>query len=274
MAGFGARGLKKPLLLNPGTLEEYRGISFAAGGDLNETTVPNFIMRYNPHVLGPSIGKRMISYCADDKRVDRLNGALSGASSMNIETELDYLIPVSALQAIQALNMDEDWKLINIMIGNMDQCRACNMDDPRIAIEMYGSFLENAVDRIHKNVPRALVNLSESDDVEKDLTYQPSLVGSFETSRLFPIVADKPYCRPIKLLDIEVNYFECPCGHNDQTRRIMDQVAAGYNQQLKRIYEKYNAVEEENFAVMFTPAAVNFSSLALDHLRQAFTSGE
>ncbi|KAG0183194.1 hypothetical protein DFQ29_009270 [Apophysomyces sp. BC1021] len=62
MAAFGAKGIQGSIL-NVSSLYEYRGVSFAAGGDGNVSTVPNFIKRYNPRLLGASVGEHLVEYC-------------------------------------------------------------------------------------------------------------------------------------------------------------------------------------------------------------------
>lgn len=83
-AAFGAMGRQ-------GHLHEFRGQSWAMGGDSNATTLPNYIKEHSPFLKGYSEGKRPGSLCwgpvcRDIHRpnVDRLNAALSGAMIKNI----------------------------------------------------------------------------------------------------------------------------------------------------------------------------------------------
>jgi len=41
------------------TLDEYRGLSYATGGDNNTLSLFNFINRFSPNVLGASTGKHL-----------------------------------------------------------------------------------------------------------------------------------------------------------------------------------------------------------------------
>jgi hypothetical protein len=42
---------------------EYRGLSYGIGGDVNASTVPNYIKHFQPNVTGYSIGKHLGEYC-------------------------------------------------------------------------------------------------------------------------------------------------------------------------------------------------------------------
>ena len=51
-----------------------------------------------------------------NKKKDVLNAALSGGLAMNLEDELDYLIP--RMKELPNVNFETDWKLITIQIGS------------------------------------------------------------------------------------------------------------------------------------------------------------
>jgi phospholipase B1 len=42
---------------------EYRGLSYSIGGNVNASTVPNYIKHFQPNVTGYSIGKHLGEYC-------------------------------------------------------------------------------------------------------------------------------------------------------------------------------------------------------------------
>lgn len=66
---------------------ENRGVSFAIGGDKDAITLPNIIKRFNPNIIGASIGDHRIELCQGTNclpyqyvpELDRLNAAQSGA---------------------------------------------------------------------------------------------------------------------------------------------------------------------------------------------------
>lgn len=52
--------------LNFSLISEYRGNSYAIGGDTGAVTLANFIKKYNPSVQGASILSHLVSYCSGD----------------------------------------------------------------------------------------------------------------------------------------------------------------------------------------------------------------
>ncbi|XP_015685338.1 phospholipase B1, membrane-associated-like, partial [Protobothrops mucrosquamatus] len=65
---------------------------------------------------------------------------------------------------MQKINFQEDWKLITIFIGGNDLCDYCN-DSVRSSPEYYINSIQSSLDILHKEVPRAFVNLATVLDV-------------------------------------------------------------------------------------------------------------
>lgn len=61
MAGALMMGTDGPPII--GALTEYRGESYAIGGNQGATTIAKFVQRYSPTVKGASIGQRIGSTC-------------------------------------------------------------------------------------------------------------------------------------------------------------------------------------------------------------------
>jgi len=70
-------------------VEEYRGVSYAVGGDGDAITLPNILGRYS-NVTGPSTGHRLpvtcgvpgaSRMCMPHDEEDRLNAAISGSTA-------------------------------------------------------------------------------------------------------------------------------------------------------------------------------------------------
>lgn len=49
--------------LNLSLISEYRGNSYAIGGDTNAVTLANFMKKYNPNVQGASVLSHLASIC-------------------------------------------------------------------------------------------------------------------------------------------------------------------------------------------------------------------
>ncbi|KAF7721874.1 hypothetical protein EC973_003970 [Apophysomyces ossiformis] len=247
MAGFAAAGIQGSSILNLKSLYEIRGVSYAMGGNNDATTIPNFIERYSPKLSGASVGKHLVELCYDRPSLDKLNSAQTGAMAMDLEHELNYLLP--ALKNFPGIKYKTDWKMINIQIGSNDQCTSCiDKFVDVLTPEKYGEHLDKALARIQKNVPRVLVNL----------------IGVFNVSGVYTVTSGQKYCEPFKFTDFMFNKVECACAIDKKYHATMDKVAAGYDQQVRNLYHKYKALSNENFAVMYTPAPINITSFPID----------
>ena len=58
----------------------------------------------------------------------------------------------------QVVNMNDDWKLLNIFIGGNDMCGYCG--NKNLAPAVCVSHIQEAVRIIYDNVPRVLVSLT------------------------------------------------------------------------------------------------------------------
>ncbi|KAG2206528.1 hypothetical protein INT47_008545 [Mucor saturninus] len=168
MAGFAAEGIQGTSIINLKTLNEYRGVSYGGGGDAGAVTVPNFIKKYNPTLKGSSVDEHLIELCYGllcppfqyKPAKDVLNAAQSAGLAMNLDHELDYLLP--AIKNLPGIDYQNDWKLINMQIGSNDQCASCiNALVPLLTPKAYGKHVTDAIERIRTTVPRVLINLSK-----------------------------------------------------------------------------------------------------------------
>lgn len=51
-------------VVNLSLVSEYRGNSYAIGGDTDAVTLANFVKKYNPAVKGASLLRHLVSYCS------------------------------------------------------------------------------------------------------------------------------------------------------------------------------------------------------------------
>ncbi|KAG2222309.1 hypothetical protein INT45_001572 [Circinella minor] len=261
MAGFALEGVNDgkggSSILNISSITEYRGQSWGIGGDDNAITIGNFVNHYNSSVEGRSKGSHLATICHGglcldafrNQKKDVLNAALSGGLAMNLKDELDYLIP--RMKKLPNINFETDWKLITIQIGSNDQCASClNPFSGEVTVDKYSGYLEAAVERIKKEIPRVLVNL----------------VGSFNVSAVYDLTKGQEYCRPLfNNPDAILNRVECSCFlFDDEARSNMDVLSNGYNQGLINIYNKYKDQESDTFAVRYTPAQIDISGFPLE----------
>ncbi|KAI8888184.1 hypothetical protein K501DRAFT_173727 [Backusella circina FSU 941] len=260
MAGFAMMGVdySGTGALNLSAITEYRGHSYAIGADSGAITLPNFMKKYNSKLQGGSILTHAASLCygllcgfpltAYRPLRDNLNAAQSGALAMNLDLELDYLIPRMKTYSLTS-NYNNDWKMITIQIGSNDQCAACSgIFDSNVTPEAYGKYVDAAIQRIKKEIPKTVVNL----------------LGTFKVSGVFPLTNGREdYCA---LINGGVNEFECSCASSAENLAKMDALSDGYNAQLKAIAEKYKGTSGGKFGVMYTPAPIDVTSFPIDAL--------
>ncbi|GAB1289514.1 Phospholipase B1, membrane-associated [Apodemus speciosus] len=151
---------------------QYRGLSFrpvcqVAGGDKslkNVTTLPNILREFNGNLRGYSVGTGDASSTSAF-----LNQAVPGAKAeydiwgscrkwggMNLASQVQTL--VQKMKNDNRVNFQQDWKVITVMIGATDLCDFCK-DSNRYTAANFFDHLRKALDILHKEVPRALVNL-------------------------------------------------------------------------------------------------------------------
>nr|XP_023680577.1 phospholipase B1, membrane-associated-like [Paramormyrops kingsleyae] len=137
-------------------LRQYRGLSWSIGGDENLTTVttlPNILRQFNPSLTGFSVGTGM-------QNSDRafLNQAVAGATSEDLAGQVRVL--VDKMKNDSRINFHSDWKVITVFIGGNDLCDHCT-HSVYFSANNFVSRIQQALDILHKEVPRALVNLVE-----------------------------------------------------------------------------------------------------------------
>ncbi|CAO3679287.1 hypothetical protein G6F70_005299 [Rhizopus microsporus] len=257
-AGFGIMGInlsQPPSLAAFNALNEYRGLSYSIGGDEGALTVPNYVKHYQPNLKGYSIDSHIALYCSVHScpgryipEKDRLNAALSGSLSINLQHQLDYLIP--EMHNIAGIDFQNDWKMINIQIGSNDMCSSCDSRYMNITTpDQFASHMDAAIERIVTNVPRVLVNV----------------IGAFNVSQLFPVTAGQAYCRPTHNDTSTIgNRRECTCGSTPDGLKHMDYLAVEYNKRLFGIYQKYQQNKNDSFAVVYQHSNLNMTSFPIN----------
>ncbi|XP_023256754.1 phospholipase B1, membrane-associated-like [Seriola lalandi dorsalis] len=149
--GVGAKSDNLLLVIN-----EYRGLSWSIGGDANITTVttlPNILREFNPSLTGFSRG------IGNEKSPQAfLNQAVTGAKSGDMVRQVRVL--VDKMKNDSRIDFHNDWKVITMFIGGNDICDFCTDSaffSPRNVI----TRIRQALDILHSEVPRAIVNLVE-----------------------------------------------------------------------------------------------------------------
>ncbi|NXT46120.1 PLB1 Phospholipase, partial [Pluvianellus socialis] len=135
-------------------LTQYRGVSWSVGGNENistVTTLANILREFNKLLIGYSLGtgKETTENAA-------LNQAVAGNRAEHVPAQVRRLVDL--MKNDTKINMETDWKVITVFIGGNDLCDFCK-DPVRYSPENYTYNLQIALDMLHREVPRAFVNL-------------------------------------------------------------------------------------------------------------------
>ncbi|CAG8615056.1 4971_t:CDS:2, partial [Ambispora gerdemannii] len=220
-AGFVAKGHYNGCPLTLHNLNENRGISFAAGGDEDAETIPNFIKFYrSDDVVGASVGK--LCFINQYKpEVDHLNAAQSAAQTTNLLHEVHYLL--EQLEKIPA-DFTKSFKFMNIFIGSNDICNVCTIE--KVSPREFEKNIRATLKIIEQNIPNTIVNI----------------MGLFNVSQVYAFAKGKSHCRWLYVLP-QIQ-FGCACAFlpgriGDFNRARMDEITMQYNQVIKRIINDY-----------------------------------
>ncbi|XP_038606788.1 phospholipase B1, membrane-associated [Tachyglossus aculeatus] len=144
----------------PGNLEDitaqYRGLSYSVGGDAtleSVTTLPNILREFNGDLTGYVTG---VGEASDHNAF--LNQAVPGAKAKGLLSQVQAL--VQRMKDDPRVNFQRDWKVITVLIGIRDLCDYCTDSNLYSATNFVG-HLQAALDTLHREVPRALLNLVE-----------------------------------------------------------------------------------------------------------------
>ena len=165
---------------------QYRGLACWGGGDktLDEhASIPNILKKYNPNVFGYANGIGTPNVW----EIARLNVAMPGARADDLPRQARLLVSLLQ-QHTEVVNMNDDWKLLNIFIGGNDMCGYCG--NKNLAPAVCVSHIQEAVRIIYDNVPRVIV----------------SLTGMLQLQILRKTDATKEFCQ-----DLHQQVHECPC---------------------------------------------------------------
>lgn len=140
-----------------GLLKQDRGLSWSVGGDdsiKDVVTLANMIKLYSPEMTGYSVGWGPVWI----ESISRLNVADPGDKSDAMPGQAVKL--VDRMKSDSNIDMKKDWKVITLFVGGNDLCDYCD-DKEHYSAENYKANIQEALDYLHANVPKAFVNLVE-----------------------------------------------------------------------------------------------------------------
>jgi len=158
-----------------GILYEYRGVSWSMGGakELEQhVTLPNILKKYNPNLVG-YLTRGDTAYLNEDGV--GLNCAVSGQEANHIPAQARKL--VERMQQERQIDMQNDWKVLTLLIGGNDLCRWCS-DPEKHSPANYIKDVKKGLDIIYENIPRVFVNLVSVLNVSKVINFNKGLACS------------------------------------------------------------------------------------------------
>ncbi|KAH7103683.1 hypothetical protein BKA62DRAFT_48382 [Auriculariales sp. MPI-PUGE-AT-0066] len=256
-AGCFANGLQSTDPLS--SLDEWRGISYAGGGDSGRVTIPNLLKYYTGSVTGASTGHHGIELCFGplcvpgslgyDPDVDQLNAALSGSLASNLlHQAVDYLVPM-----VKALNVSSSaFKYLNLQIGSNDLCQMCLAAVSPTSADLYELSVRLALEYVRVNVPNVVVNV----------------VANIPVSQVYDLTLNEPYCT--KILPVHYN-IECTCAllggaAGEATRALMVSLQKQYDARLLKIVQDYQKANYAGFAAIYQPLNIPLADWPVESL--------
>ncbi|KAI8968248.1 hypothetical protein BDF20DRAFT_908042 [Mycotypha africana] len=259
MAAFAAKGLEERSFFNIKNLYENRGISFPMGGDPDTYTLPNIINYYSHDLLGSSKGDHLITICFGNQicppgqyrpKIDVLNAAQSGARSVNLNHEIDYLEDQLNDMYEKGTAKPTDWKLLTFFIGSNDICHSCT--EPTSLPTPFAANVLAAIERIRATMTNILIQV----------------IGLMRVHDIVLATSNyTDYCTPIPMSDFIGHDHECECSHSEYNRTIMSDMFPKYNDALQNIVKQYQVTKDPNFAVVFQPLYIDIMSFPIEAIR-------
>ncbi|XP_021563672.1 phospholipase B1, membrane-associated, partial [Carlito syrichta] len=215
----------------PDMATQYRGLSFSAGGDgslENVTTLPNILREFNTNLTGYSVG----TGDANDTNAF-LNQAVPGAKAEDLLSQVQIL--VQRMKNDHEVDFHADWKVITMLIGGSDLCDYCT-DSNLYSAASFSEHLQQALDLLHREVPRALVSLVDFMD--------PSILRQ-------AFLGDPDRC-PRQQASVLCNCVLTPRENSLELARLKA-FARAYQSSVRQLVESGRYDTREDFSVVLQP---------------------
>uniref|UniRef100_A0A452FKG3 Phospholipase B1 n=1 Tax=Capra hircus TaxID=9925 RepID=A0A452FKG3_CAPHI len=214
---------------------QYRGLSYSSGGDSsleNVTTLPNILRKFNGNLTGYAVGT------GDANETNAfLNQAVPGAKAEELVNQVQTLI--QKMKSDHRVNFHEDWKVITVLIGGNDLCDYCT-DSNLYSADNFFDHLRNALDILHKEVPRALVNL----------------VDFMSPSIMRQVFLGNPDKCPVHQASILCNCVLTPRESSQELAKL-ESITRAYQSSMRELVESGRYETREDFSVVLQPFFYN-----------------
>ncbi|KAK6633750.1 hypothetical protein RUM43_001338 [Polyplax serrata] len=220
-----------------GTVIEYRGVSWCAGGEgtwRQYLTLPNILKEFNPKLKGYSRGKGEFL-----SKNSGMNVAFPVSADADALAQAKYL--VKKMKNDPTIDYQNDWKMITIFFGANDLCSSqCFNKEGTSAIKHRRKLME-ALDYLYDYMPRTFVNLIPVLDVTVSVRQKRSIVCRF-LHRLF-----------------------CTCFHTGRDvdeYDVISQLVLDYQDAERQLVQSGRYDTKEDFTVVLQPFMTAFNSPA------------
>jgi len=153
----------------------------------------------------------------------------------------------------QNVNMTNDWKFINLLIGANDACPLCwkfDRPSPQSAGDAFEKNVDAAIQTVYKKFPRTIFNI----------------MPLFNVSGVYWLSQNTTYCEIVH----DVAPFECPCAFDsdDANRNYLDSVITEYGNRIIKLAAKWQSKKLPGFTVIYQPysSGVKIASLPIEML--------
>ncbi|XP_027995990.2 phospholipase B1, membrane-associated [Eptesicus fuscus] len=215
----------------PDVTTQYRGLSYSSGGDGSletVTTLPNILRKFNRFLTGYALGTGK----ANDTNAF-LNQAVPGAKAEELTSQVQTL--VQRMKDDHRVNFHEDWKVITVLIGGSDLCDFCT-DSNLYSAANFFDHLRNALDTLHREVPRALVNL----------------VDFMSPSVMRQVFLGNPDKCPVQQASVLCNCVLTPRDSSLELARL-EAITRAYQSSMRELVESGRYDTREDFSVVLQP---------------------
>nr|XP_060478993.1 phospholipase B1, membrane-associated [Panthera onca] len=229
---------------------QYRGLSYSSGGDGSletVTTLPNILRKFNRNLRGYAVGT------GDANGTNAfLNQAVPGAKAGELMSQVQTL--VQRMKDDHRVNFYKDWKIITVLIGGSDLCDYCT-DSNLYSAAKFFDHLRNALDILHREVPRALVNL----------------VDFMNPSVMRQVFLGNPDKCPVQQASILCNCILTPRESSQELARL-EAITQAYQSSMRELVESGRYDTREDFSVVLQPffRNIRLPVLADGHLDISF----